>query len=156
MQERAGTAALGLKVLAAIESELTPELAAFIAARELLFLATADADGHCDAGVRAGPPGFIRVLDPRTLVFPDFPGNGSFMSLGNLLVNPHIGLLLIDFDRRRRVRINGKARVSEAPELRAHFPGAQRVVQVEVEEVFSNCPSYLPRLQVMESARGRD
>ena len=153
MQEGAGTTQTGLQVLAGKEAAIAPERAAFIAARDLVFLATADDAGRCDAGVRAGPPGFIKVLDPKTLLIPDFPGNGSFMSLGNLLVNPSIGLLFIDFERRQRVRVNGRAEITDAEELRAHFPGAARVVRVEVEEVFSNCPSYLPRMQVVEPAR---
>ena len=153
MQERAGSAAIGAQVVAAKSSEIPVELIAFVQARDLVFLATADAAGRCDAGVRAGAPGFVKVLDRKTLLFADFPGNGSFMSLGNLLVNPQIGLLFIDFESRERLRINGRAEVSEAAELRAHFPGAARVVRVEVEELFRNCRSYLPRMRVVEPAR---
>jgi len=155
VQERAGTAAIGAQVIAAKTGEIPAALIEFVTERDLLFLATADDTGRCDASVRAGPPGFVKVLDPRTVLFPDFPGNGSFMSLGNLMVNPHLGLLLIDFGTRQRVRINGRARVSEAPELLALCPGAERVVLVEVEEVFSNCQSYLPRMQTVEPARAR-
>jgi predicted pyridoxine 5'-phosphate oxidase superfamily flavin-nucleotide-binding protein len=155
MQERAGTTTSGAQVIAAKSSAIAPELIAFLEARDLVFLATADGAGRCDAGVRAGEPGFIKVLDPKTLVFPDFPGNGSFMSLGNLVVNSHIGMLFIDFERRERVRVNGRAEVSEAAALRALFPGAARVVRVEVEEVFRNCRSYLPRMRVVEPARSQ-
>lgn len=75
----------------------------------MFFLATADAQGRPSCSYKGGEPGFVRVLDEQTLAFPRYDGNGMFLSLGNALENPHVGLLFIDFVRARRLRFNGEA-----------------------------------------------
>src|SRR4051812_7330897 len=77
-------------------AHITAEDAAFITARDMLFLATADADGFPQSSYKGGDPGFVRVLDERTIAFPNYDGNGMFLSWGNAKVNPHVGLLFID------------------------------------------------------------
>ena len=89
----------------------TEEDGKFIGSRPLFFLSTADAEGRPECSYKGGLPGFVRVVDPQTLVFPSYDGNGMFKSLGNILVNPHVGLLFIDFETPRRLRVNGKATV---------------------------------------------
>ncbi len=125
---------------------------AFIEQRDMLFLSTADAQGQPQCSYKGGDPGFVRVLDARTIAFPSYDGNGMFLSLGNVAVNPHVGLLLIDFDGRRRLRLNGIASVSVEDELLSSYPGAQAVIRVEVTEVFPNCPRYIHRLVHAEAS----
>jgi predicted pyridoxine 5'-phosphate oxidase superfamily flavin-nucleotide-binding protein len=123
---------------------------AMIEGATMFFLATADADGRPDCSFKGGAPGFVKVLSPRELVFPDYDGNGQFRSLGNLLANPHAGMLFVDWTRPRRLRVNGRVTIGEPAEDPARWPGAQLVVRVEIEQVFPNCPRYLPRLEVVE------
>jgi uncharacterized protein len=122
----------------------------FIESRPLFFLATADAQGRPDCSFKAGDPGFVRITAPGELAFPSYDGNGMFRSLGNLLVNPAVALLFIDFERPNRLRVNGAASASEADPLLAQFPGAQLVVRVRAERIFPNCPRYIPRMALVE------
>lgn len=128
----------------------TDEDAAFIAARPFFFLATADAEGHPDCSFKGGDPGFVRVLAPDLLVFPDYDGNGMFKSLGNIRANPNIGLLFMVFDHRAqpaRLRVNGMAEVAaESDPLLREFPGGQLLVRVRPQHIFPNCPRYIPDL----------
>lgn len=116
----------------------------------MFFLATADAEGHPDCSYKGGLPGFVRVLDARTLAWPDYDGNGMFRSLGNVLVNPRVGLLFVDFERPRRLRVNGTAAVSDRDPLLAESPGAQLIVRVTAERIFPNCPRYIHRWHLVE------
>lgn len=133
-----------------LRSAFTAEDRAFIEACPMLFAATADAQGHPDCSYKGGMPGFVRVLDDRTLAFPDYDGNGMYRSWGNVLVNPRIGLLFIDFEKAKRIRINGTAQVSADDPLRGEFPGAVLVVRVTAEQIFPNCPRYIHTMQLVE------
>ncbi len=93
-----------------------------------------------------GEPGFVKVLDNQTLLFPDYNGNGSYMSLGNLLINSRIGMLFINFETQRRLRVNGRAEIIEDPEIASQFEGAERVVKVTVEQAFPNCSRYIHKM----------
>jgi predicted pyridoxine 5'-phosphate oxidase superfamily flavin-nucleotide-binding protein len=126
---------------------------AFIEARDMFFLATADADGRPQCSYKGGEPGFVRVLDDQTLAFPSYNGNGMFLSLGNVVANPHVGLLFIDFDGQTRLRLNGVASVNDADPLLAEYVGAQCIVRVHATEVFPNCPRYIHRLTLVERSR---
>jgi predicted pyridoxine 5'-phosphate oxidase superfamily flavin-nucleotide-binding protein len=123
---------------------------AFIERMDMFFLATADATGAPQCSYKGGDPGFVRVLDDRTLAFPSYDGNGMFLSLGNVLRNPHVGLLFVDFEAGSRVRVNGIASVDDDDPLLASYPGAQVVVRVRTTEVFPNCPRYIHRMQRVE------
>jgi predicted pyridoxine 5'-phosphate oxidase superfamily flavin-nucleotide-binding protein len=125
---------------------------AFVETRNMFFLATADASGQPDCSYKGGLPGFIRVTGPSELAFPSYDGNGMFRSLGNLRVNPAVGLLFLDFERPRRLRVLGRASASEDDPLRTQFEGAQLVVRVRAERIFPNCPRYIHRMQLVEQS----
>lgn len=128
----------------------TPEDRQFIESRSLFFLATADASGHPDCSYKGGDPGFVRVTAADELAFPSYDGNGMFRSVGNMLVNAAVSLLFIDFERPNRLRVIGRASVSEGDPLRLAMPGAQLVVRVKAERIFPNCPRYIHRMAVTE------
>ena len=131
-------------------AEFTAEDRAFIESRAMFFLATADADGRPDCSYKGGLPGFVRVTAPGELAFPSYDGNGMFRSLGNLRVNAAVGLLFLDFEQPRRLRVLGRATAAEDDPLRAEFAGAQLVVRVRAEQIFPNCPRYIHRMQLVE------
>jgi len=119
----------------------------FIESVPYFFLATADAEGRPDCSFKGGVPGFVRVTAPDELAFPDYDGNGMFKSLGNVLVNPHVGLLFIAMHGSpRRLRVNGTASVSDDHPLLKRTIGAQLMVQVKARAIFPNCPRYIPEL----------
>ena len=125
---------------------------AFVESADLFFLATADADGWPDVSHKGGLPGFVQVLDEKTLAFPSYDGNGQFRSLGNLLVNPRVGLLFIDFERPKRLRVQGVAHIRDEPDLVARWEGAELIVTVTAERIFPNCPRYIhPRTLIEHS-----
>ena len=118
---------------------------AFIESRTMFFLASADAQGRPDCSYKGGHPGFVRVIGPDELEFPSYDGNGQFRSLGNVLANPAVGLLFIDFESPRRLRVNGQATLIDEPEALARHHGAQLVVRVHAWRIFPNCPRYIHR-----------
>jgi predicted pyridoxine 5'-phosphate oxidase superfamily flavin-nucleotide-binding protein len=128
---------------------------AFIERMDMFFLASADREGRPDCSYKGGEPGFVRALDEHTIAFPNYDGNGMYRSIGNLMVNPHVGLLFIDFvsPRPSRLRLNGIASIDEHDDLRDSYPGAQFVVRVRATEVFPNCPRYIHRMALVERSR---
>jgi predicted pyridoxine 5'-phosphate oxidase superfamily flavin-nucleotide-binding protein len=122
----------------------------FIESRTMFFLATADAQGAPDCSYKGGRPGFVRVIAADALAFPSYDGNGMFKSLGNALANPQVGLLFMDFEQPRRLRVNGVATIDPHDELMACFDGAQLVVRVRAEHIFPNCPRYIHRMALQE------
>jgi hypothetical protein len=124
----------------------------FIESRAFFFIATADAEGRPDCSHKGGMPGFVRVSAPDELVFPDYDGNGMFKSLGNIAVNPHVGLLFIDFEKPRRLRVNGTATISRDDPLLARTVGAQLIVRMRAVAIFPNCPRYIPKMQLVEAS----
>jgi hypothetical protein len=131
-------------------TRFTDEDRAFIESRSMFFLATADSEGWPDCSYKGGRPGFVRVVGESTLAFPSYDGNGMFKSLGNILRNPKVGLLFMDFEKPRRLRVNGVASIDPADELMREFEGAQLVVRVEARHVFPNCPRYIHRMSLEE------
>ncbi len=124
---------------------------AFIEGAIYFFLATADADGRPDCSFKGGSPGFVRLTDPSELAWPDYDGNGMFKSLGNIGVNPNVGLLFIDMHQKpQRLRVNGVARVSRDDPLLGSTVGAQLIVRVTARAIFPNCPRYIPKMQLVE------
>jgi len=121
----------------------------------MFFLATADAEGRPQCSYKGGEPGFVRVLDERTVAFPNYDGNGMYLSMGNLAVNPHLGMLFIDFVSKRpsRLRLNGVGSIDEHDPLVDAYPQAQFVVRVRTTEVFPNCPRYIHRMALVERSR---
>lgn len=131
--------------------EIDSDDRAFIESCDMLFIATADAEGRPECSYKGGEPGFVRVLDARTIAFPLYDGNGMYLTAGNSLVNPHVGLLFISFEQRRRLRLNGVASIDE--ELAAGWPGAQLAMRVRAEQVFPNCPRYIHEYRLVQGSR---
>ena len=125
---------------------------AFIERLDMFFLASADAEGRPQCSYKGGDPGLVKVVDEHTLAFPNYDGNGMYLSMGNVLENPHVGMLFIDFagNPPRRLRANGTASIDEHDELLANWERAQFIVRVRVTEVFPNCPRYIHRMQLVE------
>jgi len=130
----------------------TAEDRQFIESRPLFFLATADAEGRPDCSYKGGDPGFVRVTGNDELALPSYDGNGMFRSLGNVLVNPAVALLFIDFERPNRLRVNGRAFIADQDPLLQSFAGAQLVVRVRAERIFPNCPRYIHRMGSAEAS----
>jgi predicted pyridoxine 5'-phosphate oxidase superfamily flavin-nucleotide-binding protein len=126
---------------------------AFIEARDMFFIATADEAGQPQCSYKGGDPGFVRVLDEHTIAFPMYDGNGMYLTAGNVLVHPQVGLLFIDFEGRKRMRLNGVASVADDDPLHAEYPEAQFVVRVEATEVFPNCPRYIHQYELVARSR---
>ena len=123
----------------------------FIEGSIYFFLASADSDGRPDCSFKGGPPGFVRVIGPSEIAWPDYDGNGMFKSLGNITVNPNVGLLFIALhEKPQRLRINGTATVSRDDPLLAETVGAQLIVRVQAHAIFPNCPRYIPNLSLVE------
>ncbi len=134
------------------QTEITPDISAFIAAQRSFYLATASADGQPYIQHRGGPPGFLRVLDAETLAFADLSGNRQYISLGNLSENPRVQLFLMDYVQRRRVKIWGQARVvSDDPALLATLTPAgiearaEQAIVIRVTAWDANCPQHIPQ-----------
>ncbi|MBI1211754.1 MAG: pyridoxamine 5'-phosphate oxidase family protein [Alphaproteobacteria bacterium] len=128
-----------------LRTAFTDDDKAFIESAPFFFLATADAEGHPDCSFKGGIPGFVRVTGPSELAFPDYDGNGMFKSLGNVVINPNVGLLFIAMgEKPRRLRVNGSAAVSRDDALMQSFAGAQMLVRVSARAIFPNCPRYVP------------
>jgi predicted pyridoxine 5'-phosphate oxidase superfamily flavin-nucleotide-binding protein len=127
--------------------------AAFVESLGFFFVATADAEGRPDCSFKGGPPGFVRIAAPDLLVWPDYDGNGMFKSLGNIRANPHVGLLFLQMgEAPKRLRVNGRAQVTDDDPLMAQVPGAQLLVKVTPTDIFPNCPRYVPNMQLVEAS----
>ncbi|MEV6719095.1 pyridoxamine 5'-phosphate oxidase family protein [Lentzea sp. NPDC051208] len=141
---------------------LNPAMAEFVGRMEMAFISTADADGECDSSLRAGPAGFLRVIDSRTLVYPEYRGNGVMASLGNIMENPHVGMLMVDFaDDLIGLHVNGRARIAPLEEFAVEGeaeagPGGKKVerwVVVEVQEAYVHCRKHIPRMVPVDRVR---
>ena len=135
-----------------MRSTFTEEDKAFIQRCRMFFLATADAQGQPDCSYKGGLPGFVRVLDDHTLAIPDYDGNGQYRSWGNVRVNPQVGLLFVDFETPKRLRVNGVAVVSRNDPVLAEFPGAVFLVRMTAQRIFPNCPRYIHMMQLVEES----
>lgn len=145
---------------------INPQMREFIARQEMVFVATADAQGECDCSFRAGLPGFVCILDDKTLTYPEFRGNGVMASIGNLFENPHIGLVFMDFFQSTvGLHVNGTAQVlnNQEIQLRPDLPAAivratqtkagrrpERWILVEVSETYIHCSKHVPLLQKVD------
>lgn len=112
---------------------LNPEIKKFISTSDTFFIATSNEKTGIDVSHRGGNPGFIEVLDTNTIVFPDYPGNNMFNTLGNIFANPHSGLLFIDFDKGDTIQLNGKATIIWDEHRVNKFSGAERIVEFQIE-----------------------
>ncbi|WP_053786752.1 pyridoxamine 5'-phosphate oxidase family protein [Streptomyces sp. XY332] len=141
-----------------VRPHLTQEMRDFIGRQAMVFLATADSHGECDASFRAGPPGFVHVIDEGTLAYPEYRGNGVLASAGNMLENPHLGMLFVDFTHHHvGLHVNGVARLYRDGDLRRTHPDLPQDiapgrtpnlwVHLSVEEAYIHCSKYIPHME---------
>ena len=121
-----------------VAASLSEPVVRFIESVEFYFIATSNRRGECDASYRhkGKDAPALKVPDEKTIIFPHYMGNGTFRSLGNILENPHIGMLFIDLASGLRIRVNGNAEIIEDPGWLAIFPGSLETVKVAVQEVY--------------------
>lgn len=145
---------------------LNPQMQAFIAQQEMMFVGTADGHGEADVSFRAGLPGFVRILDEKTLAYPEYRGNGVMASLGNISENPHVGLLFVHFAGDRiGLHVNGRARIVQNEEMSAAHSmpediqtgsataagrRPERWVVVSVAEAYIHCSKHIPHMKKIE------
>ncbi len=138
---------------AIVRDFIAPSDREFIERMDMFFIATVDADGHANCSYKGGEPGFVRVVDEHTIAFPNYDGNGMYLSMGNVADTGQVGLLFIDFDRRHRMRLNGEATIDRNDPLMAEYPEAQFIVRVRAREVFPNCPRYIHQMKLVQHSR---
>lgn len=158
LQDRFDTRRLadrGAELLFEDEPRIDERARAFIERMDMVFVGTADAEGIPHCSYKGGEPGFVRVLDERTLILPNYDGNGFYDSWGNVLVNPQIDLLFIDFyaESPWRLRIKGTAVVSYDDALLADYHEAQFLVRVTPTRIYPVCPRYVHQLQLVKRSR---
>ena len=154
LQERFGTVALADRLeRVAVHRQIDETNKAFIEGRDMFFLSTVDSGGRPTVSYKGGDPGFVRVLDPQTIAFPSYNGNGMFYSMGNVSASGQVGLLFIDFETPHRLRLQGGAAIDPEDPLLGDFCGAELVVRVTVTDLFVNCPRYVHRYGKVEASR---
>ncbi|MEO1140529.1 MAG: pyridoxamine 5'-phosphate oxidase family protein [Pseudomonadota bacterium] len=160
LQDQHGGRAVANRIVDLIESsEISEDFKGFIQACPFFFLATS-ANDVTDCSFKGGAPGFVRVTGPSQLIFPDYDGNRMYKSLGNIIENPNVGLLFMTFGAEEgqgalylRVRINGRASVHDNHPALSCYPGAQSIVEVNVDHIYPNCPRYVPDMQMTAPSR---
>lgn len=143
-----------------VQSELTATDREFIESVGFFFVASGTND-TIDCSIKCGEPGFVRTLSATEIAWPDYDGNRMYRTLGNLTEQPRVSLLFVDFnnptqrasrERAMKLRIIGRAIVDETPDMVARFFGARRVVRVEIDYAFPNCPRYLPSMEFRDGS----
>ncbi len=135
-----------------LRSELAEMDRRFINFCDFFFLSTVDHKGYPSVSYKGGHPGFVAILDDKSVAFPIYDGNGMFYSAGNISGSPKVGMLFIDFENPRRLRLHGRASISESDPLIADYPGAQLIVRVELERIFTNCPRYIHKYRRLDNS----
>ncbi|MDH6130705.1 putative pyridoxine 5'-phosphate oxidase superfamily flavin-nucleotide-binding protein [Kitasatospora sp. MAA4] len=141
-----------------VRPHLTAQMQEFIGRQTMVFLASSDAHGACDTSFRAGPPGFVIVLDDHTLAYPEYRGNGVMATAGNITENPHLGLLFLDFTGDRiGLHVNGTAHLRPDDALRTAYPQlpietapgrrTELWVHISVDEAYIHCSKHIPHLE---------
>jgi uncharacterized protein len=136
-----------------VHTEFTPDDREFIEHLDMFFLATVDQAGQPTCSYKGGNPGFVKVTGPRELAFPNYDGNGMYLSMGNVAESRAVGLLFIDFEVQRRMRVDGAARIEFADPILTAYPEAQFIVRVEALRIYPNCPRYIHKYQLVERSR---
>ena len=149
LQDRFDTRRLADRLAESTSETINDRFKAFIEKRDMFFMATADEGGWPQVSYKGGDPGFVRVIDDRTLVFPVYNGNGMFLSMGNVGANPKVGMIFIDWETGTRLRLNGHASIDIDDPLVDEFPGALFIVRVTPREVFANCRRYVHRQELV-------
>ncbi len=136
-----------------VENQISEQHQYFIESRDFFFLTTVDHRGYPTCSYKGGNLGFVRVLDPETLIFPNYDGNGMFLSMGNIQGNAKIGMLFIDFETPHRIRVHGDAFIQDYDPLLSEYPSADMIIRVKISEIFINCPRYIHRMERVESSK---
>jgi uncharacterized protein len=136
-----------------VHDELTELDKGFIGASEMFWLATVDDHGSPTVSYKGGAPGFVNILDARTLLFPNYDGNGMYYSMGNIATTSKIGMLFQSFEKPARLRVQGLATLTDDPAMVAKFPGAQFAIKVEITALITNCPRYIPTMTRVAASR---
>ncbi len=136
-----------------VRPQLPDDSRAFIESRDMFFLTSVDQRGYPTCSYKGGAPGFVRVVDPTTIVFPSYNGNGMFLSMGNIATSHKVGMLFIDFETPHRVRVHGIAAIDRNDRLLAEFAGAELLIRVTITETFINCPRYIHQYQRVQTSK---
>ena len=153
LQDRFDTRRMADRIEEVLVSDSLTDYKELIESRDMFFLATADENGQPTCSYKGGNPGFVKVVDEHTLAFPNYDGNGMYLSMGNLLKNRLVGLLFIDLEEGNRLRVNGEAEINHQDPLMAEYPEAQFIVRVRVRQVFPNCPRYIHQYKLIERSK---
>ena len=138
--------------LAIVEPQLADHQSVFITSRDFFYLATVNSDGEPTVSYKGGGVGVVSVLDPTTLAFPIYDGNGMFLSAGNMADTGKVGLLFMDFETPQRVRVQGDASISSDDDLLANYPGALLICRIAITNVFVNCARYIHKHTRVEAS----
>ncbi len=153
LQDQFDTRRLAERVAEITKDRIDERDRQFIERMDMFFLATVDEQGHANCSYKGGEPGFVRVVDETTIAFPNYDGNGMYLSMGNVLKTKQVGMLFIDFQNQWRMRLNGEATIDAEDPLMAEYPEAQFIVRVKAREVFPNCPRYIHKMQLVERSK---
>jgi uncharacterized protein len=154
LQDRFDTRKLAdVELQVIVHDELSPPDKGFISSAEMFWLASVDGKGSPTVSYKGGAPGFVHILDDKTLLFPNYDGNGMYYSMGNVATTASIGMLFMAFDRPARLRVQGQAQLTDDPAMVGRFPGAQFAVRVAITALITNCPRYIPRMTRVDASR---
>ncbi len=137
----------------AMETEVVGPHKDFIESRDMFFLSTVDHKGRPTVSYKGGDPGFVKVVDDTTVVFPSYDGNGMFLSMGNIKGNSNIGMLFISFEVPHRLRLQGEATLHDDDPAMDLYKEADLIVRVKVSEIFVNCPRYVHKYQKVDPSK---
>ena len=143
LQDQFGTRKLAERLAGRATETLGEGQREMIETANMFFLATCDERGLPTVSYKGGDPGFVRVVDDRTIAFPNYDGNGKYQSMGNVLQNPNVGILFIDFEGQLRLRLQGEASIDDDDPLMNEYHEAQFIVRVKIVESYRNCPRYI-------------
>ncbi len=135
-----------------VHDEITERDREFIEARDMFFISTIDVDGNPTVSYKGGQTGFVKIVDDKTIAFPDYDGNGMFLTTGNITINKDVGLLFIDFENPMRLRLHGRAIVDTSSPLLNQYPEAKSIILITIKNIFINCPRYVHKYQKLETS----
>jgi predicted pyridoxine 5'-phosphate oxidase superfamily flavin-nucleotide-binding protein len=153
LQQRFDTLRLADRLEQLAQAKIPDGTKAFIESRDMFFLTSVDHRGYPTCSYKGGAPGFVRVPDPETIIFPIYNGNGMFLSTGNIMTSHKVGMLFIDFETPNRARVHGLATIEHNDPMLAEFVGAELLVRVKVTETFVNCPRYIHKYQRLQTSK---
>ena len=154
LQDRFDTRNLAdAELQAIVHDELSDMDKGFISGSEMFWLASVDDKGAPTVSYKGGAPGFVNIIDGRTLVFPNYDGNGMYFSMGNIASTSEIGMLFMSFEVPARLRVQGLATLTDDKTMVGRFAGAQFAVKVDITALITNCPRYIPKMQRVNSSR---